>query len=130
MPEQLAPLEVVVDAHSDQYDPNEPGWRSQLVALRKSLQDADLDDVRREERPAPGHKAGFEAIVIALGTSGAITAAVEVFRAWLSRDRHRRVRLTFKDGDREVVVEVDANTSSDAAIESTMKAALEHLPRS
>jgi hypothetical protein len=129
MTTQSAPLEVVVEAASDQFDPNDPGWRAQLVALRKSLRDADIDDVRREERPAPGHKAGFESILIALGTSGAITAAVEVFRSWLSRDRHRRVELTFKDGDREVTVAVDATTSSDATVESAMKAALEHLGR-
>lgn len=127
MTKHAAPLDVVVEADSDQFDPNDPGWRAQLVALRKALQDADVDDVRREERPVPGHKAGLEVIIVALGTSGAITAAVEVFRSWLSRDRDRRVRLRFQDGDREVIVEVEANTSSDATVVATLTSALEHL---
>jgi hypothetical protein len=127
MTQQAAPLNVVVEADSDQFDQNDPGWRSQLVALRRALQDADVDDVRREERPAPGHKAGIEVIIVALGTSGAITAAVEVFRSWLSRDRERRLRVKYRDGDREVTLEVEANKASDDTVIAALTSALEHL---
>ncbi|WP_426562069.1 effector-associated constant component EACC1 [Angustibacter sp. McL0619] len=121
-------LEVLVEPASTDFSPDDPGWRAQVIALRRGLQDADLDDVRREEIPSPGHKAGAESLIIALGTSGAITAAVEVIRAWLSRDRSRQLKLTFREGNREVSVEVDGTTVSDSAMTSALTSALERLP--
>jgi hypothetical protein len=120
-------FEFVVEPSSSRFEPDDPGWRSQVVALRRALLDVPDSGLRREERPTPGHKAGVEAIILAVGTSGAVTAAVEILRAWLGRDRGRQIRLTYQDGDREVTVHVDGTTVSDAAIGSTMTAALEHL---
>jgi len=129
MDAEAGSLEVVVEPRSGDFSADAPGWRAQVVALRTALREADLDEVRRREIPSPGHKAGVEELVIALGTSGAITAAVEVIRAWLSRDRTRHLQLSYRDGDQKVVVEVDGGTVSDQAVSSALNAALEHLPK-
>ena len=122
------PLEVSIEASSTDYAADDPGWRAQVVSLRTALRDADLDDVRRQETPAPGHKAGVEEVILALGTSGAITAAVEVIRAWLARDRSRRLTVRYRDGDRDVSVDVDGTMVSNETMESALTAALEQLP--
>lgn len=119
--------EVVVEAKSDHYDPSNQVWRDQVVALRRSLQAADIGGIRRVERPVEGRKAGIELIVLALGSSGAIKAATDVFRAWLQRDRSRRIRLTVTKGDgKPLAVELDADSASDATIREIMTAAVEH----
>ncbi len=122
------PLEVSIEPSSTDFDANDQGWRAQVVALRTALHDADLDDVRRRERPEPGHKAGVEEVILTLGTSGAITAAVEVIRAWLARDRTRRLTVRYRDGDRDVSVDVDGTTVSDETMKSALTSALEQLP--
>lgn len=128
MATEPVPLEVSIEPSSTDYANDDPGWRAQVVSLRTALRDADLNDVRRRETPAPGHKAGVEEVVLALGTSGAITAAVEVIRAWLARDRTRRLTLRYRDGDRDVSVDVDGTTVSDSTMRSALTSALKQLP--
>ena len=122
------PLVITVEPGSTEFSPDDPGWRAQVVALRTALRDADVDDVRREEIPSPGHKAGVEMLIVALGSSGAITAAVEVIRAWLVRDQSRVLKVTYRDGDRRVSVQVDGTTVSDDTIKGALQSALEQLP--
>jgi hypothetical protein len=120
-------LEVVVEPTSSDFESDDPGWRAQTLALRRALQNADIDGLRREEAPSEGYKSGVETLIIALGSSGAITAAVEVLRAWLLRDRSRRLRLRYQEGDRQVDVELDGTTVSDATMSASMTAALERM---
>lgn len=128
MAPDASPLDVTVEPGSIEFSPDDPGWRAQVVALRTALRDAGVDDVRREEIPSPGHKAGVEMLIVALGSSGAITAAVEVIRAWLVRDQSRVLKVTYRDGDRRVSVQVDGTTVSDDTIKGALQSALEQLP--
>jgi hypothetical protein len=127
MGDVVSHIDVVVEPGSSRFDPDDAGWRDQVVALRRRLAEADIDGVRREEIPSPGHKAGVETLIIALGSSGAIAAAVEVVRSWLSRDRTRHIGLRYRDGDREVTLRIDGTTVSDATMAAALTAALDRL---
>jgi|SRR6266566_1759601 len=82
-------FEVVVEPRNDQYDPDDDGWRDQVATLYADL-DASFDTIRRA-RPVEGAKGGADQLILALGSAGVFTAVVECLRAWLGRDRDRRI---------------------------------------
>lgn len=85
------PFEVAVEPHNDEYDHDDDGWRDQVATLYADLH-AQVDTVRRG-RPVEGAKGAIDQLIIALGSAGAFSAAVDCLRAWLGRDRDRRIDL-------------------------------------
>jgi hypothetical protein len=67
---------------------------------------------------------GVEAIILALGSAGAITAAVEALRLWLARDRGRRVQLSWTVGGQQGEVVLAADKLSEAGARELLLAAL------
>jgi hypothetical protein len=97
--EQVAtgPLEVTLSAESVRYDPGDVRWAEQVGQLVRQLR-REVGTVRLVSEPLPGSKGGAEAIILALGSAGAFTAALEVFRAWLAREASRSLTVTFQKG--------------------------------
>jgi hypothetical protein len=96
-------VELRLSTHSDRFDEDDEGWLAQEADLLASLRGEVT--VRRDMVAAPGEKGLVEAIILALGTAGAFTAAVDCLRAWLSRDRTRRIELAWSiDGHAEKIV--------------------------
>ena len=92
-------FEVVVEPRNDQYDPDDDGWRDQVATLYAELDDSG-DTVRRG-RPIPGAKGAVDQLVIAMGSAGVFTATADCLRAWLGRDRDRRIDLRWMQGGEE-----------------------------
>jgi len=90
------PFKLAVDPRNDQYDPDDDRWLDQVALLYQSL-DAQVE-VIREQRQTPGAKGAVDQFILALGSAGAIQAAVDCFRAWLGRDRDRRIDIRWKSG--------------------------------
>jgi hypothetical protein len=67
---------------------------------------------------------GVEAIILALGSAGAITAAVEALRLWLARDRRRSVQLSWTVGGHHREVVLAADKLSEAGARELLLAAL------
>jgi hypothetical protein len=84
-------FELVVEPRNDQYDPDDDGWRDQVATLYADL-DAQVGTVPRA-RPVEGAKGAVDQLIIALGSAGVFGAAVDCLRAWLGRDRDRRIEL-------------------------------------
>ncbi|MBN2343845.1 MAG: hypothetical protein JXX29_13455 [Deltaproteobacteria bacterium] len=94
-------LEFVITPVNDNYDPSDDRWLDQVTGLLNDLQ-AEVGDVRKEVTPQDGKKGGFEAIILALGSAGAISAAVEMFKSWISRDKRRELEISIeRDGKKE-----------------------------
>jgi hypothetical protein len=111
-------FEVVVEPRNDQYDSDDEGWRDQVAALYAELSDS-VDTVQRGRQVA-GAKGMVDQLIIALGSAGVFTAAVECLRAWLGRDKDRRIELRWtQDGhERSVTLAgeaVDAETMRELA---------------
>jgi hypothetical protein len=98
------------------------GARSELVELHDALSRA-VEGYDAEA--APAGKTGLEVIILALGSAGAITAAVEAFKAWLNRDRSRHVVLSWADGDEEHRIELVGDRLSEDSVRAALLAALE-----
>jgi hypothetical protein len=111
-------FEVAVEPHNDHYDPDDDRWRDQVATLVADL-DAQVDTVRRG-RPVEGTKGAVDQLIIALGSAGAFQAAVDCFRAWLGRDRDRRIDVRWVENgvDRSVTLSgeaVDVDTIREVA---------------
>lgn len=96
---------------SSAYDPNDARWRNQVQMLLKSLE-ANVGPIRQNVTPVAGQKGGLVEIIVALGSAGAITASVEVFTAWLGRDKTRSVKITRKRGGKTETLEVTGDNIS------------------
>ncbi|MFF3275871.1 hypothetical protein ACFYWU_33770 [Streptomyces chrestomyceticus] len=89
-------LEVTMYPGSSRFDPEGQSWRDQVVALHTTLRE-EVGAVTRRGVPEPGQKGTVEATLLALGSSGALTAAVACFKAWLARDKTRTLTVTWTD---------------------------------
>lgn len=93
-------LDVRIEAGTDKFDPDDARWRSQVADLVTSLQQG-VGGVRHERTTVPGAKGGTAEIILALGTSGAVTAAFNYLKAWLDRDRTRSLDISYSVDGRE-----------------------------
>lgn len=100
-------MELVVEPKSERFEPSDPRWRDQVVALFRDLRDEDVD-ARTRSAPVAGTKGASTEIVLALGSSGALTAVVTMFQAWLARDRTRTLEVAWEAGDRRRSMSIHA----------------------
>ena len=87
-------------------------WRSDLAELQYLLR-RELRDETQEPPPAAGNRGAAEIsdVIVALGSAGAMTAAVEVFKSWINaRPGRRQVKVSVEEAGaptRTVTVEAD-----------------------
>lgn len=112
-------LELQLAPSSSAFPTSDQRWQNQVAQLLNDLR-RNAGEVRKEITPVPGQKGGAEAIILALGTSGALTATVAIFKAWLGRATDRAIRMKAKVGDRTVEIELSGSNISEA----TLRAAL------
>jgi Effector Associated Constant Component 1 len=118
-------FEVVIEPHNDSYAPDDDRWGAQVAALGGEL-DAVVDTTQRV-RQAPGTKGAFTEVVVALGSAGAFTATVECLRAWLGRDRSRRVELRWNDGSTERSISLTGEAIDSETVREITKAAVNRV---
>lgn len=95
----MGSFEMALTPYSDDYRPDDDRWRGQVVGLVGELRrEVDVD---QRSTPVDGAKGTVDELVVALGSAGAFTAAVECLRAWLGRDRNRRIDVRWDEGGRE-----------------------------
>lgn len=111
MTDDIPKLRIMVK--SEKFNPHDDSWIQQVNSLVADLQ-ADVGKVQKEVVPVKGHKGGIEAVILALGSAGAITAAVEIFKAWLGRDQTRSLQLsTIIEGKEKTIVVTGKGMSKD-----------------
>jgi hypothetical protein len=97
-------VELTLQTESDKFDPDNKNWLAQEARLLGELR-REVGGVRRDMAVASGAKGMVETVIIALGSAGAFKAATQCLRAWLGRDRTRRVELSWVvDGKEEKIV--------------------------
>jgi hypothetical protein len=91
-------LEISIKPQSEKYSTEDSRWQSQIDDLITDFQ-KQIGTVRKNITPEPGKKSGLEEILVSLGTSGAITAMIKIFKTWLDRDKTRNIKIkTVRDG--------------------------------
>ncbi|MGH3826446.1 MAG: effector-associated constant component EACC1 [Pseudonocardiaceae bacterium] len=89
-----AVAEVTITPGTGTFDPADQRWAEQVALLTDDLREA-AGSVSRRRIPEPGAKGAAGEVILALGSAGAVTAAVECFRAWLRRDKTRTLTVTW-----------------------------------
>ncbi len=99
-------------------------WRTDVFELEQVLL-ANVPEAVRRPTPDEAHK-GLDllAVIVALGSAGAFTAAVEAFKAWLGKKPDRRsIVVEYQVGDEIGRITVDAtNVDSGDLAEIASKA--------
>ena len=114
-------FELSVEPRNDHYDPDDDRWRDQVATLYADLQ-AQVDIARRG-CPVEGTKGTIDQLIVALGTAGAFQAAVDCFRAWLGRDRDRRIDIRWDENGVERSVTLTGEAVSADVVQEIAKAA-------
>ena len=91
-------LKVTVIPHSERFASHDDRWLDQVAGLARELR-AGTGALDVERTPQPGAKGPADTLILALGTAGAFTSTVEVIKAWLGRDRTRKVEVSWRDGE-------------------------------
>jgi len=111
-------IEIEIEPRNENYDPDDEGWHDQVAALCRDL-DTEVGIIRRAQ-PVEGTKGGADQLIIALGSAGVFAAVVDCLRAWLGRDRDRRIDVRWvENGEQRSVTltgeAVDARTVREIA---------------
>lgn len=114
-------FEFTIDPGSDDYHIDDERWRDQVAGLYSALREHVY--VAQRGHLVAGTKGGAEAIIIALGSAGAFTATVECFRAWLGRDRNRRIDVRWDENGVEHHVRLSGDAVDIDRVREIAKAA-------
>ena len=115
-------FELAVEPHNDHYHPDDDRWRDQVATLYAEL-DAQVDTVRRG-RPVEGAKGSIDQLVIVLGSAGVFGAVVDCLRAWLGRDRDRRIDVQWVEKGVERSVTLTGEALDARTVREIAKAAV------
>jgi hypothetical protein len=99
-------------------------WGPQMWSLTRQLRSHDVFVRERSAPPTAGDKGAGSEIIVALGSSGAIAAAIGVVHGWLNQRSTRKVSLTIEEDGRKQVVELRADGLSDESARAALVEAL------
>jgi Effector Associated Constant Component 1 len=121
---QSAPssLELVVEPKSERFDEADGRWREQVGSFYRELR-SEVGDVRTETTPETGAKGATTDIILALGSSGALTAAVTMFKAWLDRDKTRALDIEWTDGEQRRTLSIRGTDVGEDTFDELVRAA-------
>jgi len=108
---------------NDDYDPNDDRWLDQVNELVYDLQ-KEVGDVHQESTAVEGKKGAVAALILALGSAGAIKAAVDMFKTWLDRDQSRELIITVERNGEIETFRVSGNRMDKEDMRLFMEAAL------
>ena len=117
-----APLEVSIEPGSARFRPDDDRWLRQVSDFVRELSRSEVE-VIRSTRVVPGAKGSVESILMAVGSAGALTAAVEVFKAWLGRDPTRSIKLEFQHDGSVQSVELSGKGVNDGSLRRILRTA-------
>lgn len=101
--------------NSARYNADDDRWRDQVADLVRDLR-VETGSLSIARTPVPGTKGSLDSLVLALGSAGVFTTALDVLRVWLARDKTRSVDLTYTDreGKQQRLNVTATNSGSDA----------------
>lgn len=114
-------FELSVAAHSGSYDDADDRWQAQVRTLHADLR--SQVDVTERSTPVDGTKGAVAEIIVALGSAGAFTVALDCFRAWLGRDRSRSIDVRWNENGTEQHVTLTADAIDVDSVREIARAA-------
>jgi hypothetical protein len=120
------PVELLLEPSSERFDATDDRWLDQVTALVTDLRE-HVDGVTLRRDTVPGAKGALSAIVVPLASAGAFTAAVEMLKAWLGRDRTRTVKVTWSGEGAVQQLELGGSRVDDQAFDEVLRTVVAQL---
>ena len=120
-------VELRLEPVSERFDSSDDRWLDQVAGFVTELQDG-VGGVTRQREPVEGTKGALDSILLSLTSAGALTAAVELLKAWLSRDRSRSVKVSWTADGSVQQLELAGNQVDSAAFDQVVSAVVKQLP--
>jgi Effector Associated Constant Component 1 len=120
-------VELRLEPVSERFDAVDDRWLDQVAGLVSELQDG-VGGVSRRREPVEGTKGALDSILLSLTSAGALTAAVELIKAWLTRDRSRSVKVTWAADGSVQQFELAGSEIDPAAFDQIVRAVSRQLP--
>lgn len=95
----IGSFEMALEPRSADYQPDDDRWRNHVGGLVSELHRQAHVEFR--SAPIEGAKGTIDELIVALGSAGAFTATVECLRAWLGRDRSRRIDIRWDENGQQ-----------------------------
>ncbi|WP_369173510.1 hypothetical protein AB5J49_38615 [Streptomyces sp. R28] len=108
---------------TDRFDTDDERWLKQVADLMDALRE-DAGPVSQREIPEPDTKGASSEVILALGSTATLTAAVQCFRAWLKRDKSRSLTVTWTD---DTGTQQTATVTGDRVDEASLQALAEAI---
>lgn len=116
-------IELAVSFSSTKFATDSDTWRTQTGEMISELTRGGLS-VRKEQSVSPGSRGGIAEVILALGSAGAFSAAMTMFKVWVKRDQTRAVEFRYHAKDRkgsDVVLTLKADQMSDDALKALLE---------
>ena len=117
-------MKLVIKPTSDDFDPDDSRWQKQVDELYKNLKNKEEVEAQKEVKTVEGMKGGGAEIIIALGSAGAFTVALEIFKAWLRSGRKRKLGIEIEEGNVIRKYKVTAEGMDKKSVDELMNTAL------
>jgi hypothetical protein len=109
-PHTVGSADLIISASSERYDPADERWLGQVNDLCRELAE-NVPGFRVDAQPVRGTRGIAETLILALASTGALSALERFLRMWLGRDKTRRITLTVDGKEISLTAEtVDAAT--------------------
>jgi hypothetical protein len=120
-------IELRLEPVSERFDATDDRWLDQVAGLVSELQD-EVGGVSRRREPVAGTKGALDSILLSLTSAGALTAAVELLKAWLTRDRSRSVKVAWSADGNLQQLELSGSQVDSGAFDQIVRAVSQQLP--
>ena len=91
-------MNIGLSLSSERYDADDDRWLDQVADLTRDLR-METGALEVSRTPVPGTKGSIDQLILSLGSAGVFTAALDIIRIWLGRDKTRSVELSYIDRD-------------------------------
>ncbi|HWC69258.1 MAG TPA: hypothetical protein VG478_14410 [Acidimicrobiales bacterium] len=120
-------VELRLEPVSERFDAADDRWLDQIAGLVSELQE-EVGGVSRRREPVEGTKGALDSILLSLTSAGALTAAVELLKGWLARDRSRTVKVAWSADGKLQELELSGAQVDPAAFDQVVRAVAQQLP--
>ena len=112
-------ISLRIVAESDRFDAADERWTEQTADLFTTLaQEAGV--VTREAVGEPGQKGTADSLILTLGSAGAFQAAASCIKAWINRDRTRRIVIKYEIDGKEQSATVSGRALDDKTFDQAV----------
>ena len=114
-------VDVALTTDSARYDTASPTWLDQVADLRTDLGRAGTG-LSVDFAKVPGTKGAVDSIVLTLTSTSTLSATIVCLRAWLARDKTRKVNLSWTEDGRVEHFALSADSMDGEAIHEIVRA--------